>query len=367
MRPADLDVLIAELNKRADALAKWLLPNGRQEGKFWSTSNISDAKSGTYSFKVNTETGTWADYAKQRGERGATGDMLELVSLVRYGGRKGDAIAWARSTLGYDTLDPERLATIRAEHQRTARQASQKAVQRAEWIQRKARGLFFDKRCTSIIDSPAELYLASRAIDLSLIGRVSNALGFHPAVLNTETGRELPAFIARVLNGAGQHVATHRTWIEPEPHGRLWRKATLDEPKKVLGSHVGHYIPLNKGECRETLAQIRPGVPIAVSEGKEDGLTAACAVPELRVLCAIAGANIANLPLPDAWIADSASVLTIIAQNDAPGSDGARTLEKVIEQLDRRGIRVAIARPDPAFKDANDVARATAQPQRMVG
>lgn len=78
-------------------------------------------------------------------------------------------------------------------------------------------------------------------------------------------------------------------------------------------------------------------------------------------------ANIANLPLPAAWIADSASVLTIIGQNDKPGSDADKTLKRVVEQLDARGIRVAIARPDPAFKDANDVATYRGEPQRMAG
>nr|WP_243848034.1 toprim domain-containing protein [Sphingomonas oligoaromativorans] len=162
-------------------------------------------------------------------------------------------------------------------------------------------------------------------------------------------------------------MAAHRTWIEPNADGYLWRKARLAEPKKVLGAFEGGYIPLWKGEHAVPLHRLPAGVPIAVSEGIEDGLTVACACPELRVIAAISLANIANIPLPpNGRDGRPGNPVTIIAQNDPPGSQAAKALERVVMKLIERGAQVAVARPPQGVKDANDLANAGEEERRTA-
>jgi ABC-type cobalamin/Fe3+-siderophores transport system ATPase subunit len=51
-----------------------------------------------------------------------------------------------------------------------------------------------------------------------------------------------------VVNLEGRHIATHRTYLQPNGNG----KATLLEAKKAIGKYQGGFIPLWKGEhdCR---------------------------------------------------------------------------------------------------------------------
>lgn len=354
-RPAiDIHELGAMLRDRAGELAPELLPNGVRRGNLWRASGIADTGQ-SESLGVNLSgprIGIWTDWGVAKGSPEHSGDMLSLAALVKFGGELKRAIPWARAYLGLDALDPRQFATERAKVAQRAAGRDNEAKRRAEWMRRHAISLFIDPRAVvPIVDTPAELYLAGRGIDLSVLGRVSRSLGYHPAVRCTEAGNaELPAMIARVIDGSGRQIATHRTWIEPAPGG-LWRKASLAEPKKAMGAVVGGYIPLSKGGQEMTLQKIPAGTPIAVSEGIEDGMTVACACPELRVIAAVWLSNMANLPIPP-----QAGRVTIIGQNDAPGSDADNTLRKVVATLSGRGLEVAIARPPSGVKDANDLA-----------
>lgn len=352
--PIEVGELARMLDARAADLAPELLPNGRREGAYWASGNIADDRGS--SLKVNLSgphQGWWTDFSLSRGERGHSGDMLKLVALVRFGGELRDAIAWAKSTLGLDGLNPGRLATVRAEASQRAQDAEREAIAQAERRRRVAHGLFIGG--ASIVDTPAEIYLAGRGIDLSLLGRAPNALRFNPLVWCEEAGKQLPAMLAAIVDEAGIHVGTHRTWIEPDDESGLWRKALLDTPKKALGGFLGGFIPLWKGADRNPLPRIAAGTPIAVSEGIEDGLTVACACPELRVVASVSLSNIGNLPVPA-----QAGPVTIVGQRDAPGSPAARALQAVVQQLQARGATVRVAMPPEGVKDANDLARGAA-------
>lgn len=342
------------LDQHAASLAPELLPNGRREGAFWRTSNVADIPTGNYSLAVNLSgprIGMWTDFGAAKGAPDRSGDMLKLVAATRYGGDLGLACQFARSWMGLDDLDPGRLATRRAEVSRLQQEADDKAAKRAEWMRRKAQQIYLDPRAVPILGTPAEDYLGNRAIDLSLLGRVSRALKFHPAVLNKETGHELPALIAQVIEGDGRHIATHRTWLQRSPGG--WRKADLAEPKMCLGRFEGGYIPLHKGAHDATLRDIPDGTDVAVSEGIEDGMTVACANPESRVICAIALGNVYHLPLPPQM-----GALVLIGQNDKPGGDAERMAASVIAHHQAAGRAVKHPKPPAPFKDFNDMAQA---------
>lgn len=357
------------LDQHAASLAPELLPNGRREGVFWRTSNVSDVPTGSYSLAVNLSgprIGMWTDFGAAKGAADRSGDMLTLVAVTRFGGNRGDACKFARRYLGIDSgEDPWTIATRKAEVTRIQKNADEEAKRKAEHMRRLALAMYLDPRAVPIEDTPAELYLAGRGIDLSLLERDGQArsprsLKFHPAVLNKEMGRDLPCLIAAVVDMDGNHIATHRTWIEPAPGG-LWRKAQLENAKMCLGSFHHGFIPLWKGSSDKPLPRMPIEMPIAMSEGIEDGLTVACAVPELRVIAAVTLGNMAAIDLPRAPEGESAGALTIIGQRDKPGSQADRALHSAIRHHQKAGREVRLALPPEGVKDANDLARAEAQ------
>lgn len=355
--PISIDEVARMLDQRVASLAPELLPNGKREGHFWRVGSIEGEPG--QSLAVNLDgpmQGMWTDFSADKGARDRSGDMLTLAALVLFGGDRRRAFAWARSMLGLDGLDPARLAQERAEASRRSETAQDQARKKAEWKRRKAQSLFFPPAVT-IENTPVELYLASRGIDLSLLERNPRALLFHPEVWNSEANGTLPAMVARILDGAGQHMGAHRTWIAPNDDDHLWGKdRRLVDAKKVLGAFQGGYIPLWKGEHAVPLHRLPAGVPIAVSEGIEDGLTVACACPHLRVIAAISLSNIATIPLPPGPDGRPQNPVTIIAQNDPEGSPAAIALQKVVMKLVARGAQVAVARPPSGVKDANELA-----------
>ncbi len=338
------------LDARASSLAPELLPNGRREGPFWCTSNVSDVKTGSYSLKVNLtgNVGLWTDFGAARSAPDRGGDMLKLVALNKFGGDIGEALKWARSWLGLDNLDPGRLATERARVSRIQKRQEEEARAKAEKMRRLAQALFIDPRAVPIPGTPAEAYLSGRGIDLRRLGRAPRALKYHPAVFNKEAGQELPCLIARVQDMAGNHVATHRTWIKPDGSG----KADLENAKMCLASFMGGYIPLWKGHSQEPLHRALAGKPVGMSEGIEDGLTVACFKPELRVIAAVTLGNMAAIELPD-----TSAGLIIIGQRDKPGSQAERALGSAIAFQQARGHEVRLALPPEGVKDFNDFAR----------
>lgn len=343
-----IDELKALASARIESLAPELLPNGRREHGYWRTGSIADEPGQSLAVTLQGgDQGMWCDYAA--GGPQAGGNVLQLVAWTKFGGDIKAAIAWTKSWLGLDDLDPGRLATVRAEAATRARAAGAAQAQESEAKRRRAKGLYLSGR--PIAGTPAEAYLASRGIDLRALGHAPRALAFHPEVWNGEAGRKLPCMLAAVVDLDGRHIATHRTWLA-ERSGR-WTKADLSTPKMALGSFGGGFIPLWKGACRKPMGAIDAGTPVLVSEGIEDGLTAAAAKPEARVIAAIALGNIGKLRLPE-----QIGPLVILAQRDAPGSSAVDVLERAIAELQDRGIEVRLALPPVGVKDVNELVAA---------
>jgi len=365
-RLAEVRVISARLRERAREIAMDLLPNGYEEkGRHWRVGSIAGEPGQSLCIDISGPSkGKFFDFNPGHGDP-EEGDMLDLVRLVRFGGRMRDAMAWARSYLGLDDLDPNRLAHEQATIRRRQVAAEAEQRKRAERMVRHARALFVPQAgCVPIVDTPAEWYLANRGIDLSFLevnGQryTPRALAFHPAVLCTELGKDihLPALIARIINDAGEHIGTHRTWLAQDAAGN-WGKAPLACPKKVLGDYAGGYIPLWKGACRKTLSAIDAGVDVLMSEGIEDGLSAACARPEHRVIAGISLSNFGNIVFPPQM-----GRLVILQQNDPEGSKAEQALERAIAQQQARGATVALAPPPAGYKDLNDLLRG-AEPAR---
>lgn len=374
-RLAELQVICAKLNAMARTLGPELLSNGHWEGNLWRCGDL--ANNPGQSLCVFPD-GRWIDFSACEGMADYSGDMLDLVALVNFGGRKKDAIAWARMILGLDSGDPDSIARERAKIHAKAESETKQRERDAERRKGQAIALFLDKRAVPIEGTPAEEYLLARGVDLAAIGGGSRALAYHPAVYNHETKQELPALIARVLDAGGQHVATHRTWLAFE-RGLRWWKAPLETAKMALGSFGGGYIPLWKGTCARTLAKIDQGTDVYVSEGIEDGLSVACARPACRVIAAIALSNIGNIVLPP-----QAGRMVILAQRDGDAERLQQMLERgepmtksagflsaevalqtSIARQQERGRTVAIALPPAGVKDWNELAQRDAREQRL--
>jgi hypothetical protein len=352
------DEIVAALNRRADTLAPKLLPNGMRIGRHWATSNINDHKTGSYSLKVTVAgagKGLWTDFATTKGMPEHGGNMLQLVALTRFGGTHQDAyrdaIAWAKSELGYDDLDPERLKRVQREIADQQMKDDAAARQRVQRMRDKARHLWFD--AVEGQGTPAEFYLRGRGIDLRGMPpeyrRWPRALRYHPGAWCSETDGPMPCMVAAIFSIEGEMLAVHRTYLDIRQLDQgIVRKAQLADAKLTMGTYAGGHLPLWKGLHSAKLAAIPHGTDVFVSEGIEDGLSIAMAFPERRIVAGVALANIGGMQLPD-----QAGRLVLIGQND----ENPKTIEAVeasIARQQKAGRKVATIFPRPEFKDFND-------------
>lgn len=345
--PEELASLLAQ---RVRELAPLLLPNGRQHGQFWRTGSLADDPGTSLAINLSgPRIGNFNDFAGGLAGHRKGGDMLHLIAEVKFGGDLKQAFAWGRSYLGLDNLDPRRLQTVRIEAQRSADEAAREDARRREKKRRQAAAMWLN--AVPIGGTPAEAYLAGRGIDIRKLGKQPGALRYAEDVWNAELQGECPAMLARVQDIAGNHVATHRTWIEPAGAGG-WKKARLAEPKMCLGSFWGAHIPIWKGEAGDMpLARVPDGTDIWISEGIEDGLSIACADPRARVVAAVTLGNIGAMVLPE-----QIGALVLIGQRDTKAQPIAE-LQKIIGERAEQGIRVDLVLPPEGVKDANELAQ----------
>lgn len=205
--------------------------------------------------------------------------------------------------------------------------------------------------------TPVAAYLAGRGIDLDRLGRQPRALRFHPALKAEEIGVELPAMVAAITDGDGNHVATHRTWLV-ERDGR-WRKASppLENAKKTIGRPQGGCIHLWRGASGRRFREAPEGDVVAIGEGIETSLSVAIACPELRVIAAGALGWMAGIALPTAI-----RTVIICADNDTgkPRTEQQRRqaeaqFQRVVAHFQGEGREVRVAMPDIPGADWNDV------------
>jgi hypothetical protein len=339
-----IDDLKELANGQVNAIVAHLLPNGRENCGYWECGSIEGEPG--QSLKVNLRgalRGMWTDFSAPKGTPERAGNILQLIAAVKYGHDIGKACAWARSWLGLDHLDPNRLATEKAKARRQAARNLEQAAEKAEKNRRRALQLYLSAE--PLPGTLAETYLIARGIDLRAAGLVApGSLKFQAAAYCAETQSKLPAMVAAVVNLEGRHIATHRTYLADDGKG----KATLLEAKKALGKYQGGFIPLWKGEHDCPMGEIPPGTPIYVSEGIEDGLSVALARPNLRVIAAISLSNLGALELP------KSCPIHILGQRD----EKMRALEAfaaAVERLQGKGHDVFLIYPPQGVKDYNEL------------
>jgi hypothetical protein len=84
----------------ADTLARRWLPNGKREGAEWTAINPTRADNKRGSFKVNTATGRWADFAS-----GAAGGDLVALAAYLFRLKQGEAAVKVANAIGVDPYE----------------------------------------------------------------------------------------------------------------------------------------------------------------------------------------------------------------------------------------------------------------------
>jgi hypothetical protein len=348
-----IDVITDGLAARDRELCTQLFPHGVIEGHEYCVGSLAGEPGRSLKIHLGGgRSGVWCDFAT-----GETGDALDLVAQAMFRGDKRQALAWSRSWLGLgDAVDDHSLALAR----RQAEASKARAKADAEAEANKNRGNAFRlwlAATPTIRGTPVERYLLGRAIDLAQLGRQPRALRYHPALANRESGRRWPAMVAMIVNGLGQTIAVHRTWLEARPDGTVG-KAPLKEPKMTLGAYRGGAIRLWRGASGKSLVDAPAGELVELTEGIEDGLSVAIALPECRVLVAVALANMAHIDLPPAI-----NGVRIWRQNDPPNSKAAQALDRAIEAHLAAGRSVQVVDIPAEFKDVNDLLRRIPAPR----
>jgi hypothetical protein len=367
----DLREIRQRLQDDIVALCRELVPGGRVNGNYWIGRNpIRDDKhAGSFWVLIKGPArGAWRDEAGVRGV-----DDGDVVDLVRYCRRLPDLSETRKECLkwlGLSDTGGQRMNAAELAERDRRRQALREQEEKAEAELRaknakSALGLWLhaDKLTPeSFPGSIVDRYLQSRAIDL-VAGMIEperplpGALRFYASHdFRTADGEliDLPCMIALMSGADGKGRAIHRTWLAPDGSG----KAVLPDPKHNKPRKIwpagwqGSVIRISKGAGNHTpeeAAKRGISAPLIVTEGIEDGLACALAMPDRRVWAAGTLGNIGHVPnLP------CISSFTVCADNDWGKGQAERALDTAIAALRAHGKPVYVAR-SPRGKDMNDL------------
>jgi hypothetical protein len=352
-----IEEIIGLLHDKAEDLAAALL-GGRKEGGEWRAG--SRRKSGgigdSLSVNLDSRRGYWF-----HGKTGRAGrDMLSLIAYV-HGLEAADTVAWAKDWLGLEHVDPAELRQRNAERRVENDKADARRRAAAAEAKRRAVALFTSAQ-QKIAGTPVELYLAERGLELRQLPRQPGALRFHPSLTYRDraagTSQRFPAMLALVTDArTGTPLTVHRTWLA-QLDG-VWRKAPVAEPKKTYSRYAGGIIQIWRGASARPIRDGAPGGDVIVSEGIEDALAVALAVPTACVVSAVSLGNMARLDFPP-----HITSVRIAGQNDAPGSKAAADVEAAAQHFRDDGRVVQIIRPPARFKDWAQIAERVAERRR---
>lgn len=313
---------------------------------------------------------TFKDHADER----AKGDVFKLVSYLKawdhlpHGGFP-EACRWLEDLLGVKSRAPAELAADAAKARKQNRDAERQARKDRATDERRAFRLWL-RASPIILGTPIDRYLRhARGIDLDALprgprggDRLPDVLRYLPDHPHTDPKTDIkstwPCMAAACVDYSNEKPAiraVHRTWLWYDGKG----KAPVDPPRKCWPSFAGLVIPLWRGGSNLTIREaIAAGVieTLVLTEGVEDGLTAALATPEHRVWAMISLGNMANVARVLPACVDS---VIIHRQNDWEKPQAVEAFNRGKAAIEATGRAVAEL---AAFggKDINDTLRGAA-------
>jgi hypothetical protein len=347
MALVSIDLIKQELEKRIDDLVPQLFPNAVLDGHEWRLGDVHGSPGRSLGIhRHGSKTGWWKDFAG-----GSGGDVLDLVAAGACQGDVVEAIKWSRQWLNLGSISED----DRRQRERNAADSRIKRDQgREEGLQRlRKAALARFLEAVPLPGTPAERYLAGRALPIRELGKAPGALRFHPGLKCPETGILRPCFIGKIDGPDGQMLSIHRTFLHVHASGRV-TKADQDpvqpmkDCKRAYCSFEGGWIPIWRGQSGKPMKDALAGEWVTVSEGKEDGVTIALEMPHMRVIAGVSLSNIGNLKLPR-----HLGGIYLHRHNDT-NPIAIADFERTRAKLEQRGFATReVAAPLP-FKDFNE-------------
>ncbi|MDR6266554.1 toprim domain-containing protein [Roseobacter sp. N2S] len=380
---AETAEIVERLAARAEDVARRYAPGGHVQGtKYWARCPWRDDKHAN-SFYVNiagSYLGWFYDHST-----GDKGDMLKLIERALRTDFKG-ALSEARAMLGMVNETPaQRQIRMRQadKAKRDQEQAMRNGAERAQQRARVAQSVYLNSK-VDWQDTPAEYYLAARGITLDRLGRLPHAIRFHPDQkinqIDKTTGEvfdgSYPAMVTAVYGPSADDgtrpkfftVQIHylqaqpeASWwahhhpdkiVHPDPAKRWWKAEILKPKTYFFGApKKGGFVRLWTGvgpRGGKGAPLSRADGTVWITEGIEDGLSAAVLDPTKRVLAALDLANIKNMILPAAI----KTVVLVADRDEKP--EQIKVLDDAAETFRAQGREVSVWRNNYGGKDLND-------------
>lgn len=346
MASNDRDEIKVLLLGNMDSVARHFAPDGYRSGRYWMAKCPwrADRSGGSFWITVSGGyAGAWKDAATDE-----KGDVFALIDKAI--GLNGDfraVMQWARCWLGIGDMPAGEREARAAKLQAARQHAEADEAKQMEKNRRRAKAIFLEARKSQFVGSVADVYLQSRGIDVTQLGRMPGALGFLPAARHHETNAEWPCLVALMTAHDGSVAAVHRTFLDRDGAG----KAPVRPARKIWPSFAGAAIRIWRGESRMDIKDAAAqGLreTLILCEGVEDGLSLALAMPQHRIWCAGSLGNLAKITLPEC-----VDDCVVVADNDWGKPQAERQFDKALDALMRQDRTVRVARSHVG-KDVND-------------
>nr|WP_321482701.1 toprim domain-containing protein [uncultured Cohaesibacter sp.] len=345
-------------------LVKELVPDGKATGNNYTAKSPvrHDRRAGSFVVWIGGNAkGAFKDYA----DDDVKGDIFGLICLCK-GLDKKEALAWAEDWLGWKTMSKaEKAKFMREVKKREARQKEDDLAFQRRMVDRARRTW---STTVPIIGTVGEEYFRYRGVPLDQIKHRVSFCRFLPACeywyeaeyryegkkkIKVKAGRKFPAIVSAMRDIEGQLQALHYTFLALDGRG----KAPVADPSKAKLMYprtTGAAIWLTRGKGNmdaKTMADKGLVCPVIVGEGIEDGLSAALAVPEARVLAAGSLPNLLHLPLHPCF-----GSMLLLKDNDWNKPQAQELFDKAMDRIKRHGLPVASV-SSSSGKDFNDLLR----------
>jgi hypothetical protein len=357
--PISIDAIKERLLDRVDSLVMCLYPEAAVEGSNYLVDGWDGGEGQALRICYRGNKAGWVkDFRSGEG-----GDLLTLVARAPKTDCNGDiseAIKWAIDWLGVDRMSREERQAAERQARQATKDRSDEAAKKAAELLRASKRRYLE--AVPLFGSPAERYLIGRGLPVWHLktrqdGKGAlNALRYHPSLACPQTyqtkGRKRPGMIGQIIRIGFGHVSIHRTFLEPDGAGGMRKATDLRKPKQAYSEYRGGIIPVWRGDSGKPIKDAPEGEWIAGSEGIEDAVAMAIALPEMRTFSTVSLSNLGNIVLPP----QIGGIYWHRHRGDPP--DAIEAFERAAETLARRRICLREVWAPGDFKDFTAYAEA---------